>query len=106
MVISLKEDVKVEFKMKDYQVNKMIDRHIEVYKKHLEQYDISEENEDIAFCNKMISKLKSIQKEVKLFGLIEDSCAPIDSIDLLREVNFDKEFLELSSKLIVEEREL
>ena len=93
--------------MKSYQVNKIIDAHIERYQKHLkEEYEIGDENEDIAFCNKMIHQLNTVKKEVKLFGLIEESPTPIDSIDLLREVNFDKEFLELSSKLIVEEREL
>lgn len=93
--------------MKSYQVNKIIDAHIERYQKHLEEeYEIGDENEDIAFCNKMIHQLDTIKKEVKLFGLIEDSPTPIDSIDLLREVNFDKKFLDLASRLIIEREEL
>jgi len=91
--------------MKSHQVNRIIDAHIERYQKHLEKYEISDENEDIAFCNKMIHQLNTIKKEVKLFGLIEDSPTPIDSIDLLREVNFDKKFLDLAARLIIEREE-
>ena len=92
--------------MKSYQVNKIIDTHIERYQKHLdEEYEIGDENEDIAFCNKMIHQLNAIKKEVKLFGLIEESATPMDSIDLLREVNFDKNFLNLASRLITEREE-
>lgn len=92
--------------MKSYQVNKIIDAHIERYQKHLEEeYEIGDENEDIAFCNKMIHQLNAIKKEVKLFGLIEESPTPIDSIDLLREVNFDKKFLDLAARLITEREE-
>ena len=89
--------------MKSYQINKIIDSHIEKYEKIRSQYDIGDENETISFCNTICKELNTIKKEVELFEMVRDNKNPMDVLDILRKVNVNEDFIKLMSKLIVEE---